>query len=159
MDIRRMSLTEVARDALRLWVETPADHRATSVSPNGHTVVLQEFAARVDALEAAVATLRRETPVSADTMPYDNSNTPVIHEPEAARPADDLPQPTGYGALAGQVQAYAAQHQGAFTCAEAAQALHATSKQVNQVLKRLVKQGLMETEGRQRQAVYVWLGA
>ena len=39
MDIRRMSLTEAALEALRLWVETPADSRDTGVSPNGNTTV------------------------------------------------------------------------------------------------------------------------
>jgi hypothetical protein len=57
------------------------------------------------------------------------------------------------------VRTYAAQHQGAFTCIEVVQALHANAKQVNQVLKRLVKQGLLETEGHQRQTMYVWRGA
>ena len=163
VDMRCITMTEAVLDALRLWVETPADPRDTPVSPSGHTTVLQEFEERVDArleaLEAALATLRLEAAVSTDTMPYDNSITSVIQESDAALPADGTPQHTGYGALAGQVQAYLIQHQRRCTCAEIAKAVGATSKSVNQPLKRFVTQGLVGTEGRQRQAVYWWLGA
>ena len=97
MDIRRLSLTEAALDALRLWVETPAAPRDTPGSPNGNTVVLQEFEERVDArlaeLEAALATLRVDAvaspdarPPSPDTIPYDNSNTSIIQKSSAALP-------------------------------------------------------------------------
>ena len=127
--------------ALQLWMETPADPRDSGVSPSGPTTVLQEFEERVDArlqaLEAALTTLRVEAEASTDAIPYDSNNIAVIQELDAALPAEDTPRHEGYGVLAGQVQAYAAQHQGAFTCAKAAHALHATSKQVNQVLKRL----------------------
>jgi hypothetical protein len=102
MDIRRMSLTDAALDALRLWVETPADPRDTGVSLSGHTTVLQEFEERVDArleaLEAALATLKLETPVSteriqpaSETVPYDDSNTNVIQESAVAMPATTEP--------------------------------------------------------------------
>ena len=163
MDMRGMSLTDATLDALRLWVETPADSRDTGAPLSGNTIVLQQLeervGARLGALEAALATLRVEAAASTDTILYDNSNASVIQEPEAALPADGTPQRKGYGALPAQVKAYAAEHEGVFTCAEAAKALDAPSKAVNQVLKRLVDQGLVVTEGRQRQAVYWWVGA
>lgn len=169
MDMRRMTLTEAALDALRLWVKTPADPRDPNVSNNSHTIVLQEFEARIDArleaLEAALATLQREALASTEAsqpspapIPYDNSNIYVIQESNTALPSDETPQRKGYGALASQVQAYAAQQAQSFTCAEAAKAVGATPKQVHLVLARLVKQGRMHVEGSQRHATYMWLG-
>jgi hypothetical protein len=116
-----MTLTEASLDALRLWVETSADPRDLVASNYSNTIALQQLEERVgtrlDALEAALATLRLEASASTsdrqpspDNIQYDSSITSVIQESEAALTADGTAKREGYGALAGQVQAYATQH-------------------------------------------------
>src|SRR5262245_17601328 len=172
MDIRRMSLTDAALDALQLWVETPADLRDTETSPSGNTTVLRQFEelvdARLEALEAALATLRREAPASTesmqpspDTLRYNNSITDVIQELDATLPAPPRPAPSTrgpasaagrraanpvYGALSRRVAETAAQL-GRFTNAELAAALGRRRASCHKILEGMVTAGTLQKDG------------
>jgi Arc/MetJ-type ribon-helix-helix transcriptional regulator len=153
VDTRRMTMTDAILEALRLWLETPVDPRAPLASDKSHTIALQQLEARVGArvaaLEAELATLRHEVPMpraAPQARARDREKSTGRHD--------------GYGAFARKVRLFVEEHAAvSFSCLDVAIALQATPKAVNQVLKRLLAQGVLRQEGTYKDASYSRLSA
>jgi hypothetical protein len=158
--MRRLTLTELLLDGLRLRLDTPADPRDILVSQEN--TVIQEWEAMVDArIEAALVRERTLTPpfalpMLAPEVSYDDKNTVIQGSSRAAAaPKGAKPQPGASVPFKDQVLAVVTA-QGPLTCDAVADAVHAPHKKTWRVLQELIAEGLLRREGTRERTVYQW---